>query len=76
MDGKVLLHSFVVKTSVWKILGSHSCGYEEFCLLGYNERWLTFNQRFKGTCCPHLEVQRIIQALIATCFHAGFLLGL
>jgi hypothetical protein len=50
--------------SLFRIWGSHSRGYEEFYLLGYNalqsvESLLTFRR-----------------TLLATFFHAGFLLGL
>jgi hypothetical protein len=55
--------------SIW---GSHSCGYEEFHLLGYIAMCspLNVNRRFGGTYHLHLQDQRIGQAsraLLATC---------
>jgi hypothetical protein len=48
-----------LRTRIW---GSHSGGYEEYCLLGYNAVWSVESQ-------PMLKQ-------VASSFHAGFLLGL
>jgi hypothetical protein len=46
-----------------KIWGSHSAGYEEFYLLGYNPRSLfEVNRRFGGTWRLHLQGRRISRA--------------
>jgi hypothetical protein len=56
-------------TSICRIWGSHSDGYEEFYLLGYNYVQSVESQpTFRRNISP--------PSLLATCFHVGFLFGL
>jgi hypothetical protein len=65
-----------------KILGSHSGNYEEFSLLGYNAVLSVEIQRmFRKNISPPSSGRRISRvrnhaALLAICFHTGFLPGL
>jgi hypothetical protein len=63
-----------------RIWGSHSSGYKEFCLLGYDDiQSIESNRWFEGTYCLHLHHQRISQMRNRhACYlpHIDFMLGL
>jgi hypothetical protein len=56
------LHESKYHNCCW-ILGSHSYGYDEFCILRYNSVYpLKISRRFGGTCRLHHQGLRIIRA--------------
>jgi hypothetical protein len=68
-----LFHRIKYRSYQSRIWGSHSGGYEDFCLLCP----LKVNRRFGGTCNLQLE-DPIISQVDSACYllHAGFLLSL